>query len=115
MCEFCHADYNGPLWQQISFIAYLLPEKSTDNFKGCFCCYQATFSPYNSRMTGNGKLSVLRSTYSTDQINGSCFLKVTCPALEAIIFGSTRLASVIFHDRLSCLNRSCQQNISIRL
>jgi hypothetical protein len=32
ICEFCHAFFNGLLWQRITFNVYLLPEKSTDNF-----------------------------------------------------------------------------------
>jgi hypothetical protein len=37
MCEFCHAYFNGLLWQQITFNTYVLPEKSTDNLQSYFC------------------------------------------------------------------------------
>jgi hypothetical protein len=35
-CEFGHAYFNGLLWQQLTFKAYLLPEKSSENFEDTF-------------------------------------------------------------------------------
>jgi hypothetical protein len=46
MGEFCHAFFNGLLWQWITFNAYLLPEKSTGNFQSYFYCQRTTFSAY---------------------------------------------------------------------
>jgi hypothetical protein len=38
--------FNGPFSQWVTFNAYLLPEKSMDNFKSYFCCQWTTFSGY---------------------------------------------------------------------
>jgi hypothetical protein len=38
--------FNGLLWQWVTFNAYLLPEKSMDNFKSYFCYQWTTFSGY---------------------------------------------------------------------
>ncbi len=53
-----------------------------DNFKSHFRCQWTTFNAYSSRTAGNGYLSALSLTHSTDKINGSYFLKVTCPSLH---------------------------------
>jgi hypothetical protein len=55
--------------------------KITFNSYNYFCCQQKTFRANNPKDGGNEELSALISTHSTYQINGSYFLKVTCPAL----------------------------------
>jgi hypothetical protein len=54
MCEFCYVYFKWLVPQQITFNAYLLPEKPMDNFYSNFCWQRTTFSTCNPGKAGDG-------------------------------------------------------------
>jgi hypothetical protein len=68
----------------VTFNVYYRQKNHRMTFHDFFFFQRTFFSAYNPRMAGNGLRLARNATLSTDQINGSYFLTVTCSYLATI-------------------------------